>query len=145
MLTEQLAQLSSSLGASAAVIEALGARYDDIMESAKSRAIAVGNTVLRDFDWNSVVGGAAHVRGLRRAQIVMSSDKLSRLSEPRVQLSLDLVEGTGEARSELVEVSVSQLETMIASLQSALQVWSKAGCLHRDTDVAQASQNMVRS
>ena len=54
-------------------------------------------------------------------QLVMSSDKLGDIQRPVLNLDLDITEN-GRQRKESVELSQSELERLIASLEAANKV-----------------------
>ena len=66
---------------------------------------------LKDFDWS--------------ARLVLSSDKLSTLRLPILLLKLDVTMPDGTIGSKTVELTVSDLKSLLASLKSAQQVMDK--------------------
>ncbi|XP_048853203.1 COMM domain-containing protein 8 [Brienomyrus brachyistius] len=102
---ESLAELDSSY--SDAVLGCLKARHEEIRQSLVERTNAVSSAQLQDFDW--------------QIKLALSSDKISSLQTPLLNLSLDIREG-GAVRPVSIEMNREELQGLVSSLEGANKV-----------------------
>ncbi|KPP69280.1 hypothetical protein Z043_111974, partial [Scleropages formosus] len=99
---ESLADLDSSY--SSAILSCLKARHEDIRLALVNRTNCVCSAQLQDFDW--------------QLKLALSSDKISSLQMPLLNLSLDVKEG-GVVRPVSLEMNREELHTLISTLEAA--------------------------
>ncbi|XP_072563066.1 COMM domain-containing protein 8 isoform X2 [Paramormyrops kingsleyae] len=102
---ESLAELDSSY--SDAILSCLKARNEEIRQSLVERTNAVSSAQLQDFDW--------------QIKLALSSDKISTLQTPLLNLSLDIREG-GAVRPVSIEMNREELQSLVSSLEGANKV-----------------------
>ncbi|XP_077093474.1 COMM domain-containing protein 8 [Siphateles boraxobius] len=90
-----------------AVVRCVRSRFDEIRHALVGRTNAISSTQLQDFNW--------------QLKLALSSDKLSALNTPLLNLSLDLKEN-GLQRSVNIEMNKEELQTLISSLEAANKV-----------------------
>lgn len=91
----------------AAVLQCVHARQEEIRLSLVDRTNGISSTQLQDFNW--------------QIKIALSSDKLSSLNTPLLNLSLDLKEN-GLQRAVNIEMNKEELQTLISALEAANKV-----------------------
>ncbi|KAG7281689.1 hypothetical protein CRUP_008064 [Coryphaenoides rupestris] len=95
------------VGYSEAVLGVLKARREEIRQGLLQRTHLTSNATLQDFDW--------------QLKLVLSSDKISSLQTPLLNLSL-YVREDGALRPVSIEMSREELHTLISSLEAANKV-----------------------
>ncbi|KAL4641869.1 COMM domain-containing protein 8 [Arapaima gigas] len=102
---ESLLDLDSSY--SNAILACLNARHDEIRLALVERTNCISSAQLQDFDW--------------QLKLALSSDKISSLQTPLLNLSLDVKEG-GVLRPVSMEMNREELQMLINSLEAANKV-----------------------
>uniref|UniRef100_A0A674BHM4 COMM domain containing 8 n=1 Tax=Salmo trutta TaxID=8032 RepID=A0A674BHM4_SALTR len=90
-----------------AVLTVLRARREEIRQALVERTNNVSSSTLQDFDW--------HIK------LALSSDKISSLQTPLLNLSLDVKEN-GALKPVSVEMNREELQTLISSMEAANKV-----------------------
>ncbi|KAI7805618.1 COMM domain-containing protein 8 [Triplophysa rosa] len=90
-----------------AVLQCVRSRFDEIRHALVDRTNAISSTQLQDFNW--------------QIKLALSSDKLSALNTPLLNLSLDLKD-SGTQRSTNIEMNKEELQTLISALEAANKV-----------------------
>nr|ADO29102.1 comm domain-containing protein 8 [Ictalurus punctatus] len=90
-----------------AVQQCVNARQEEIRQALVDRTNRICSTQLDDFNW--------------QLKLALSSDKLSSLNTPLLNLCLDLTEN-GIQRAVNIEMSKEELNTLITSLEAANKV-----------------------
>lgn len=90
-----------------AVLQCVRSRFDEIRYALVDRTIVISSTQLQDFNW--------------QIKLALSSDKLSALNTPLLNLSLDLKDN-GTQRSTNIELNKDELQTLISALEAANKV-----------------------
>lgn len=90
-----------------AVLTVLKARQEEIHQALVDRTNSVSSATLQDFDW--------------QIKLALSSDKISFLQTPLLNLSLDVRE-TGTLKPVSIEMNREELQTLISSLEAANKV-----------------------
>lgn len=90
-----------------AVLQCVRSRFEEIQRALVDRTNSISSTQLRDFNW--------------QLKLALSSDKLSALNTPLLNLSLDLKEN-GIQRSVNIEMNKEELQTLISALEAANKV-----------------------
>ncbi|KAM6980654.1 COMM domain-containing protein 8 [Aplochiton taeniatus] len=94
-------------GYAEAVLSVLKARREEISQALVERTNCASGSPLQDFDW--------------QIKLTLSSDKISTLQTPLLNLSLDLREN-GNLKQLSFEMSREELHTLICSLEAANKV-----------------------
>lgn len=102
---QQLNQLSSSHQES--VMKCLKSRKDEIKQVLLGEIVEISSAQLQDFDW--------------QLKLALSSDKITTLQMPLLNLHLDVKEN-GEVKPYSVEMSKEELQNLINSLEAANKV-----------------------
>ncbi|XP_073439561.1 COMM domain-containing protein 8 isoform X2 [Dendrobates tinctorius] len=89
------------------IIKCIKSRKPEIIEALVEKVCAMSSSYLQDFDW--------------QLKLAMSSDKLSTLQMPLVNLDLDIVEN-GAIASVSIEMNKEELQNLINSLEAANKV-----------------------
>uniref|UniRef100_A0A4W5PN25 COMM domain containing 8 n=1 Tax=Hucho hucho TaxID=62062 RepID=A0A4W5PN25_9TELE len=89
------------------VLTVLRARREEIRQALVERTNNVSNSTLQDFDW--------------QIKLALSSDKISSLQTPLLNLSLDMKEN-GALKPVSVEMNREELQTLISSMEAANKV-----------------------
>ncbi|XP_044148610.1 COMM domain-containing protein 8 isoform X2 [Bufo gargarizans] len=89
------------------MIRCMTSRRPEIKDALVERACAMSSAYLKDFDW--------------QLKLAMSSDKLSTLQMPLVNLDLDIVEN-GAIAPASIEMTKEELQNLINSLEAANKV-----------------------
>ncbi|XP_057715094.1 COMM domain-containing protein 8 isoform X2 [Corythoichthys intestinalis] len=100
-----LSDMSSSH--SEAVLNVLKARREEIHNALLARTTSISSAILQDFDW--------------QLKMALSSDKISSLQTPLLNLNLDVKEN-GTLKSIIMEMNREELNTLIISLEAANKV-----------------------
>ncbi|XP_055719411.1 COMM domain-containing protein 8-like isoform X2 [Salvelinus fontinalis] len=100
-----LADVGSGYGE--AVLTVLRARREEIRQALVERTNNVSSSTLQDFDW--------------QIKLALSSDKISSLHTPLLNLHLDVKEN-GALKPLSVEMNREELQTLISSLEAANKV-----------------------
>ncbi|XP_064784098.1 COMM domain-containing protein 8-like isoform X1 [Oncorhynchus masou masou] len=100
-----LADVGSGYGE--AVLTVLRARREEIRQALVERTNNVSSSTLQDFDW--------------QIKLALSSDKISFLHTPLLNLHLDVKEN-GALKPLSVEMNREELQTLISSLEAANKV-----------------------
>ncbi|KAL0969641.1 hypothetical protein UPYG_G00230190 [Umbra pygmaea] len=90
-----------------AVLTALRARRDEIRHALVEKTNNMSSSTLQDFDW--------------QIKLALSSDKISCLQTPLINLSLD-VKKNGALKAVSVEMNREELQKLISSLEAANKV-----------------------
>ncbi|KAL6487380.1 hypothetical protein MHYP_G00040060 [Metynnis hypsauchen] len=90
-----------------AILQSLHARREEIRHALVDRTNGISSTQLQDFNW--------------QIKLALSSDKLSSLNTPLLNLSLDLKEN-GIQRAVNIEMNKEELHTLISALEAANKV-----------------------
>ncbi|KAM9331330.1 COMM domain-containing protein 8 [Gastrophryne carolinensis] len=90
-----------------AVVKCVKSRQPEIKEALLQRVCAMSSSYLQDFDW--------------QLKLAMSSDKLSTLQLPLVNLDLDIVKN-GAIEPVSIEMNKKELQNLINSLEAANKV-----------------------
>ncbi|XP_076831517.1 COMM domain-containing protein 8 [Brachyhypopomus gauderio] len=90
-----------------AVVQCVHARWEEIRRALVDRTSTISSTQLQDFNW--------------QLKLALSSDKLSSLNTPLLNLSLDLREN-GVQRAVNIEMNKEELHTLISTLEAANKV-----------------------
>ncbi|XP_030628516.1 COMM domain-containing protein 8 [Chanos chanos] len=104
-IQELLADLDS--GHAEAILQVVHSRQEEIRHALVERTNAVSSTQLQDFNW--------------QIKLALSSDKLSALHTPLLNLSLDLKENAIQ-RPVSIEMNREELQTLISALEAANKV-----------------------
>ncbi|PVD34892.1 hypothetical protein C0Q70_06173 [Pomacea canaliculata] len=91
-----------------AIKNAISTHRQDLRLSLLDDTTAVSQCVLKDFDW--------------QLKLVMSSDKLSSVNEPLLNVDLNLQDGTGSFEQVAVELDQADLKKFLASLEACSKV-----------------------
>ncbi|KAG8591803.1 hypothetical protein GDO81_000311 [Engystomops pustulosus] len=89
------------------IMKCIKSRKPEIKEALVEKACAMSSAYLQDFDW--------------QLKLAMSSDKLSTLQMPLVNLDLDIVEN-GAIAPVSIEMNKDELQNLINSLEAANKV-----------------------
>ncbi|XP_069832626.1 COMM domain-containing protein 8 [Dendropsophus ebraccatus] len=89
------------------IIKCLKGRKPEIKDALVEKVCAMSSSYLQDFDW--------------QLKLAMSSDKLSTLQMPLVNLDLDIVEN-GAIAPVSIEMNKEELQNLISSLEAANKV-----------------------
>ncbi|KAI5108207.1 COMM domain-containing protein 8 [Silurus meridionalis] len=89
---------------SGAVLQCVHARQEEIRQALVDRTYRICSTQLDDFNW--------------QLKLALSSDKLSSLNTPLLNLSLDLTED-GIQKAVNIEMNKEELNTLITTLEAA--------------------------
>ncbi|XP_077135933.1 COMM domain-containing protein 8 [Ranitomeya variabilis] len=89
------------------MIKCIKSRNPEIKEALVEKVCAMSSSYLQDFDW--------------QLKLAMSSDKLSTLQMPLVNLDLDIVEN-GAIAPVSIEMNKEELQNLINSLEAANKV-----------------------
>ncbi|KAJ7991045.1 hypothetical protein DPEC_G00293170 [Dallia pectoralis] len=100
-----LADVGSGYGET--VLTVLRARQEEIRQALVERTNNVSSSTLQDFDW--------------QIKLALSSDKISCLQTPLINLSLDVKEN-GALKAVSFEMNSEELQTLISSLEAANKV-----------------------
>ncbi|NP_001290733.1 COMM domain-containing protein 8 [Esox lucius] len=100
-----LADVGSGCGET--VLTVLRARREEIRQALVERTNNVSSSTLQDFDW--------------QIKLALSSDKISCLQTPLINLSLDVKEN-GALKAVSFEMNREELQTLIGSLEAANKV-----------------------
>ncbi|KAI5606846.1 COMM domain-containing protein 8 [Silurus asotus] len=92
---------------SEAVLQCVHARQEEIRQALVDRTYRICSTQLDDFNW--------------QLKLALSSDKLSSLNTPLLNLSLDLTED-GIQKAVNIEMNKEELNTLITTLEAANKV-----------------------
>ncbi|XP_071087195.1 COMM domain-containing protein 8-like [Haliotis cracherodii] len=87
------------------VMEVVSVRREDLRKSLLASTAAISQNVLADFDW--------------QMKLVMSSDKLSSLHTPLLNLDLQVADCNSHNRVVSLELDRTDLKKLIASLEGA--------------------------
>ncbi|XP_026879407.1 COMM domain-containing protein 8 isoform X2 [Electrophorus electricus] len=90
-----------------AVLQCVHARWEEVRQALVNRTSAISSTQLQDFNW--------------QLKLALSSDKLSSLNTPLLNLSLDVREN-GVQRAVNIEMNKEELQTLINTLDAANKV-----------------------
>ncbi|XP_036429794.1 COMM domain-containing protein 8 [Colossoma macropomum] len=90
-----------------ATLQCVHARREEIRQALVDRTNEISSTQLQDFNW--------------QIKLALSSDKLSSLNTPLLNLSLDLKEN-GIQRAVNIEMNKEELHTLISALEAANKV-----------------------
>uniref|UniRef100_A0A673ITX8 COMM domain-containing protein 8-like n=1 Tax=Sinocyclocheilus rhinocerous TaxID=307959 RepID=A0A673ITX8_9TELE len=90
-----------------ALLQCVRSRFDEIRYALVDRTNGISSTQLQDFNW--------------QLKLALSSDKLSALNTPLLNLSLDLKEN-GIQRLVNIEMNKEELHTLISALEAANKV-----------------------
>ncbi|XP_066535944.1 COMM domain-containing protein 8 [Hoplias malabaricus] len=90
-----------------AILQCVHVRQDEIRQALVDRTNGISSTQLQDFNW--------------QMKLALSSDKLSSLNTPLLNLSLDLKEN-GIQRAVNIEMNKEELHTLISALEAANKV-----------------------
>nr|XP_056711399.1 COMM domain-containing protein 8 [Euleptes europaea] len=105
---EALQQLSElSFDSQRAVATCLKGRKPDIRHALIKRTNAISSAQLQDFDW--------------QLKLALSSDKLSTLQMPLLNLDLDVSEN-GDTKQYSVEMNKDELQNLLSALEAANKV-----------------------
>ncbi|KFO11972.1 COMM domain-containing protein 8, partial [Balearica regulorum gibbericeps] len=106
---EEAAQRISELNANyqEAITKCLKGRKEEIRNALVERVNAISSAQLQDFDW--------------QLKLALSSDKLSMLQMPLVNLDLDVREN-GEIKPISIEMNKEELQNLINALEAANKV-----------------------
>ncbi|XP_051946119.1 COMM domain-containing protein 8-like [Xyrauchen texanus] len=106
---QEVQQLLSDLDTARAeaVLQCVHSRFDELRHALVDRTNAISSTQLQDFNW--------------QLKLALSSDKLSALNTPLLNLSLELKEN-GIQRSVNMEMNKEELQTLISALEAANKV-----------------------
>ncbi|XP_048365461.1 COMM domain-containing protein 8 [Sphaerodactylus townsendi] len=105
---EALQQLSElSFDSQRAVVTCLKGRKPDIRDALIQRTNAISSAHLQDFDW--------------QLKLALSSDKLSLLQIPLLNLDLDVSE-SGDTKQYSVEMNKEELQNLLSALEAANKV-----------------------
>ncbi|XP_019381917.1 PREDICTED: COMM domain-containing protein 8 [Gavialis gangeticus] len=99
---QQLNELNSSY--QEAIIKCLKARKEDIGRALVEKINAISSAQLQDFDW--------------QLKLALSSDKISMLQMPLLNLDLDVREN-GEIKPVSIEMNKEELQNLINALEAA--------------------------
>ncbi|XP_075051366.1 COMM domain-containing protein 8 isoform X2 [Mixophyes fleayi] len=89
------------------ILKCLKSRRPEIKDALTEKVCAMSSAYLQDFDW--------------QLKLAMSSDKLSTLQMPLVNLDLDIVE-SGAIAPVSIEMNKEELQNLINSLEAANKV-----------------------
>ncbi|XP_050416028.1 COMM domain-containing protein 8 [Patella vulgata] len=87
------------------IIEVLSVRNDDLHQHLVSKTTHVSQNVLTDFDW--------------QMKLIMSSDKLSSIHEPLLNLDLQTKDANNQSQVVSLELNKDDLKKLITSLDGA--------------------------
>jgi hypothetical protein len=106
-LAEQLAHAKLEAAAARVVAEVVHARRAEMERALRERVVEVAPSHLRDFDWS--------------VRLVLASDRISSMREPRLLLNLQLAHADPSAppRHVAVELARDDLDRLLASLERA--------------------------
>ncbi|XP_060728182.1 COMM domain-containing protein 8 isoform X1 [Tachysurus vachellii] len=90
-----------------AILQCVNARQEEIRQALVDRTNRICSTQLDDFNW--------------QLKLALSSDKLSSLNTPLLNLCLDLTEN-GIQRGVTIEMNKEELNTLITTLEAANKV-----------------------
>ncbi|KTG02150.1 hypothetical protein cypCar_00030582 [Cyprinus carpio] len=90
-----------------AVLQCVRSRFAEIRHALVDRTNGISSIQLQDFNW--------------QLKLALSSDKLSALNNPLLNLSLDLKEN-GIQRTVNIEMNKEELHTLISALEAANKV-----------------------
>ncbi|XP_025057579.1 COMM domain-containing protein 8 [Alligator sinensis] len=99
---QQLNELNSSY--QEAIIKCLKARKEEIRRALVEKINAISSAQLQDFDW--------------QLKLALSSDKISMLQIPLLNLDLDVREN-GEIKPVSIEMNKEELQNLINALEAA--------------------------
>ncbi|XP_060102284.1 COMM domain-containing protein 8 [Heteronotia binoei] len=102
---QQLSDLSSD--SQKTVVTCLKGRKPDIRQALVERTNAISSAQLQDFDW--------------QLKLALSSDKLSMLQMPLLNLDLDVLEN-GDMKQYSVEMNKEELQNLLSALEAANKV-----------------------
>ncbi|MBN3294082.1 COMD8 protein, partial [Polypterus senegalus] len=110
MNDEELQQSLSGLDSShqQAIFHCLQSRREEIRHSLIEKTNAISTSQLQDFDW--------------QLKLALSSDKISALQAPLVNLDLDIKEN-GAITPLSIEMNKDELQNLISSLEAANKVF----------------------
>ncbi|TRY82200.1 hypothetical protein DNTS_003386 [Danionella cerebrum] len=94
-------------GRNDAVVQCVRSRFDEIRHALVGRTNSISSTQLQDFDW--------------QLKLALSSDKLSALNTPLLNLTLELKE-KGIQRAVNIEMNKEELQTLISALEASNKV-----------------------
>ncbi|XP_025889433.1 COMM domain-containing protein 8 isoform X1 [Nothoprocta perdicaria] len=103
---EQLNELNSSC--QEAITKCLKSRKEEIRNALVERVNAISSAQLQDFDW--------------QLKLALSSDKISMLQMPLLNLDLDVREN-GEIKPISIEMNKEELQNLINALEAANKVY----------------------
>ncbi|XP_078534356.1 COMM domain-containing protein 8 [Lissotriton helveticus] len=89
------------------IIRCIKGRKEEIRQALVERITAMSSAQLQDFDW--------------QLKLALSSDKISTLQMPLVNLDLDVRENN-EVKSVSIEMNKEELQSLISSLEAANKV-----------------------
>ncbi|KAJ1214992.1 hypothetical protein NDU88_002602 [Pleurodeles waltl] len=89
------------------IIKCVKSRKEEIRHALLERVTAMSSAQLQDFDW--------------QLKLALSSDKISALQMPLVNLDLDVRENN-EIKSVSIEMNKEELQSLISSLEAANKV-----------------------
>ncbi|KAI4892084.1 hypothetical protein NFI96_022382 [Prochilodus magdalenae] len=89
------------------ILQCVHARREEVRQALVDQTNEISSTQLQDFNW--------------QIKLALSSDKLSSLNTPLLNLSLDLKEN-GIQRAVNVEMNKEELHTLISALEAANKV-----------------------
>ncbi|XP_063316000.1 COMM domain-containing protein 8 [Pelobates fuscus] len=90
-----------------AIVKCLKSRNPEIVEALVEKVCGMSSAFLQDFDW--------------QLKLALSSDKLSSLQMPLVNLDLD-IQGNGAVTPVSIEMNKEELQNLINSLEAANKV-----------------------
>lgn len=94
-------------GRAEAILHCLHARQEEIRQALVDRTNRICSTQLDDFNW--------------QLKLALSSDKLSSLNTPLLNLGLDMTDN-GVKKAVTIEMNREELNTLIATLEAANKV-----------------------
>ncbi|XP_012688478.2 COMM domain-containing protein 8 [Clupea harengus] len=89
------------------ISQCVKSRQEEIHQALVDRTNAISSTQLQDFDW--------------QMKLALSSDKLSLLHTPLLNLTLDVKEN-GKPRPVTIEMNREELQTLISAMEAANKV-----------------------
>ncbi|XP_062430596.1 COMM domain-containing protein 8 [Rhea pennata] len=104
-VAEQVTELNSNY--QEAITKCLKGRKEEIRNALVERVNAISSTQLQDFDW--------------QLKLALSSDKISMLQMPLLNLDLDVREN-GEIKPISIEMNKEELQNLINALEAANKV-----------------------
>jgi hypothetical protein len=112
-IKSDLDELGVSDETAGVVVDVVAARRVEVTAHLKEHAATqtVSSAYLADFDWS--------------VRLVMSSDRMASMREPVLLLSLSLGGCGGEKRDMTVELSRSQLDTLLATCDDAAHAYKQ--------------------